>query len=102
MLDTYELKPESYPLNAVRYDLRKLRAHGLLERLPHSYRYRLTVKGQKVAVLMTLLRKRIYGPVSAATFHHRPAPEAAPDSRFERAYAKVDRAMDELILALAA
>jgi hypothetical protein len=102
VLDTFELKPENYSLNAVRYDLRKLRAHGLLERLPHSDRYRLTVKGQKVAVRMTLLRKRIYGPVSASAFQHRPSAEATPDSRFERAYAKVDRAMDELMLALAA
>jgi hypothetical protein len=102
VLDTFALKPESYALSAVRYDLRKLRAHGLLERLPHTYRYRLTVKGQKVAVLMTLLRKRIYGPLSASTFHHRPAADATPDSRFERAYAKVDHAMEELILALAA
>jgi hypothetical protein len=100
--DTFGLQPADYTLNAVRYDLRKLRAHGLLERVPHSYRYRLTVHGQKAATLMTLLRKRIYGPVAASTFEHRPSAEAMPNSRFERAYAKVDKAIDELMLALAA
>src|SRR5439155_26935978 len=59
LLDTFNIKPADYTLNAVRYDLRKLRAHGLLERVPHTYRYRLTVKGQKAATLLTLLRKRI-------------------------------------------
>ena len=102
ILDTFNLKAADYTPNAVRYDLRKLRAHGLLERIPHTYRYRLTLKGQKVATLLTLLRKRIYGPIAAATFHHRPAAQPTPNSPFERAYAKVDKAIDELLLALAA
>jgi hypothetical protein len=102
VLDTFNLKPSDYSLNAVRYDLRKLRAHGLLERIPHTYRYRLTLKGQKAATLLTLLRKRIYGPIAAATFQHRPTAEPTPNSPFERAYAKVDKALDELLLALAA
>ncbi len=102
VLDAFSLSPPQYSLNAVRYDLRKLRAHGLLERLAHSYRYELTLKGRKVATLLTLLRKRVYGPISASAFQHRPALDAQPNSRFERAYAKVDKAMDELITALAA
>jgi hypothetical protein len=102
VLDAFSLSPPHYSLNAVRYDLRKLRAHGLLERLPHSYRYQVTLKGQKAATLMTLLRKRIYGPISASAFHHRPASDLQPNSRFERAYAKVDKTMEDLILSLAA
>lgn len=102
ILDTFNLKAPDYSLNAVRYDLRKLRAHGLLERIPPTYRYRLTLKGQKAATLLTLLRKRIYGPIAAATFQHRPAAQPTPHSPFERAYAKVDHALDELLLALAA
>ena len=102
VLDSFSLSPQHYSLNAVRYDLRELRAHGLLEWLPYSYRYQLTLKGQKAATLMTLLRKRIYGPISASAFHHRPASDLQPNSRFERAYAKVDKAMEDLILSLAA
>ena len=75
---------------------------NVMERASHSYRYRLTLKGQKAATLMTLLRKRIYGPISASTFHHRPALDLMPNSPFERAHAKVDKALDELLLALAA
>jgi hypothetical protein len=102
LLDTFPIKPADYTLNAVRYDLRKLRAHGWLERLPHSYRYRLTIKGQKAATLWTLLRKRLYGPVAASTFHPPPPAGLMPNSGFERAYATVDKAIDELMLALAA
>jgi hypothetical protein len=40
---------------------------------------------------MTLLRKRIYGPLSASIFDHRPPADLMPNSRFERAYAKVDK-----------
>jgi hypothetical protein len=102
ILDTFNLKAAHYSRNAVRYDLRKLRAHGLLQRIPHTYRYRLTLKGQKAATLLTLFRKRIYGPLTASTFHYRPAFQCMPNSPFERAYAKVDKAIDQLILALAA
>ena len=34
ILDTFELKAAQYAVSALRYDLRKLRAHGLIERLP--------------------------------------------------------------------
>ena len=31
------------------YDLRRLRLYGLIERVPHSHRYRITQTGAKVA-----------------------------------------------------
>jgi hypothetical protein len=35
------------------YDLRRLRLHGLIERIPHSHRYQTTADGLKI----TLFRK---------------------------------------------
>jgi hypothetical protein len=102
ILDAFELKATQYSVSAIRYDLRKLRAHGLIERLPHTHRYRLSTKGQKVAILMTLLRKRVYGPLAASAFIHQPAPEPLPTSRIEIAYRKADRAFQGLIQAIAA
>jgi hypothetical protein len=102
ILDTFELHASDYPLNALRYDLRKLRAHGLIQRLPHTHRYRLTTKGQKVAILTTLLRKRIYGPLAASALVHKPAKTPIPTSRIETAYRKADRAFQGLIDAMAA
>lgn len=102
ILDAFELKPGQYPLSAIRYDLRKLRAHHLIQRIPHTQRYRLTTKGQKTAILTTLLRNRVYKPLAASAFVHRPASEPMPDSRIEAAYRKVDLAFEELMQAIAA
>lgn len=101
-LDTFELRATQYSLSAIRYDLRKLRAHGLIERLPHTHRYRLTTKGQKAAILMTLLRKRLYGPLAASAFGHKPSSEPVPPTPIEKAYRKADRAFQEVVDLLAA
>jgi hypothetical protein len=98
----FNLKDKDYTLNQIRYDLRKLRLHGIIERVPHSYAYRFTPKGLKKAILLVQLRKRIYGPIAFGVFHHRPDPEYCPDSAFERAYHKVDQAIDEIIQLMAA
>jgi hypothetical protein len=99
----FELAPAAYQLGALRYDIRKLKAHGLIQRVRQSYRWRLTVKGQKAAVLLLLLRKRVYGPLADSSFGARPdRTQPMPDCRWERAYHKVDTAIDELIECLAA
>jgi len=69
---TFHLPSSSYRRSQLTYDLRKLRAHGLLERAGRCYAYRLTRKGQKVALLFTLFRKRLYGPVAHSLFRHQP------------------------------
>jgi hypothetical protein len=102
ILDAFELKSRQYSPGAIRYDLRKLRAHHLIQRIPHTQRYRLTTKGQKTAILTSLLRKRVYGPLAASAFVHRPAPEPIPTSRIESAYRKADQAFDQLMHAMAA
>jgi DNA-binding transcriptional ArsR family regulator len=102
ILETFELRANQYSLSAIRYDLRKLRAHGLIERLPHTHRYRLTAKGQRVAILMTLLRKRLYGPLAASAFVHKPAAQPLPPTPIEKAYRKADRAFQEVIDLMAA
>ena len=40
--------PEQHRLASLRYDLSKLRAKGLVERVPHSRRYRLLAQGYTV------------------------------------------------------
>jgi len=52
VLTAYDLKAEHYTLNQLRYDLRKLKAHGLLQRDGKRYAYRLSDKGLKVALLV--------------------------------------------------
>jgi hypothetical protein len=102
VLDAYNLKPKDYTLTQLRYDLRKLRLHALIERVPKSYAYHFTSKGSKLSILLVQLRKRIYGPLAFGLFRTRPNPEFIPDSRFEKAYLKVEKAMDETIALMAA
>jgi len=42
----------------VTYDLRRLRLHGLIERIPKSHLYRITAKGLRTAIFYTRLYNR--------------------------------------------
>ena len=44
VLDTFDLSEKTYGLNQLRYDLRKLKGHGLIERDGSRYAYRLSRK----------------------------------------------------------
>ena len=48
-----------------RYDLSKLRAKGLVEKLPRSRRYRLAGKGYSICVVFLKLFEKIYAPLTA-------------------------------------
>jgi hypothetical protein len=100
--DRFEVTGEQYPLNRLRYDLRKLKGHGLLEREAGRYAYRLTEKGQRVAVLFLLFHQRLCGPVSGGQFGRRPEQRYCPRSPLERAYYKADQAIDEIVSILRA
>ena len=57
ILTAFGLKAENYTLTQLRYDLRKMKAHGLVERDGKRYAYRLTAKGNKAALLFVLFHK---------------------------------------------
>ena len=44
------------------YDLRRLRLHGIIERIPHTFRYRLTSYGLETAIAYTLAHDRVLKP----------------------------------------
>jgi len=102
VLTTFGLSPNTYTLTQLRYDLRKLKAHGLLERIGRSYRYRLNEKGVKAALLFILFHKRVCGPLANSLFHHRPEEALKPGSKVEAAYYKADRAIQQVLDLLAA
>ena len=68
----FGLSADAYSLTQLRYDLRKMRGHGLLDRDSRRYRYRLTEKGKRVAAMFVLFHQRICGPLANSLFHHRP------------------------------
>jgi len=58
-LTTFQLSDSAYGLNQLRYDLRKLKGHGLLERDGSHYAYQLTTRGIQVALLFLFFHKRL-------------------------------------------
>jgi hypothetical protein len=99
----FGLNDESYRLSSLSYDLRKLKGHGLVERDGGRYRYRLTEKGHRVAVLFLMFHQRLCGPLAGGQFGHRPNELHRPKiSKLEQAYYEADRAIDKIVTMLLA
>ena len=79
-----------------------MKAHGLLERIGRTYRYRLSDKGCKAALMFILFHKRVCGPLANSLFHHRPDEAFKPASKVETAYHKADHAIQQVLDLLAA
>jgi hypothetical protein len=59
MTDLYD---PSYNTHQATYDLRRLRLKGLIERIPATHTYRITVRGRAIATLFTRLAARVVVP----------------------------------------
>lgn len=57
---------DRYSSAQMTYDLRRLRLKGLIERIGHSHRYRLTELGLRVVTFFTKLYHRLFAPGLAA------------------------------------
>lgn len=62
-----------YNTDQMSYDLRRLRLHGLIEKIPGPNTYQVTPEGIRVAVFYTKTRDRLLGPLFNAA-HQPPAP----------------------------
>jgi hypothetical protein len=58
--------PGQISQGAITYQLRRLRLHGFVERLPKSFRYRVTDFGLRAALFFTRAYNRLLRPASAA------------------------------------
>jgi hypothetical protein len=101
ILTAFHLSEKAYGLNQLRYDLRKLKGHGLIERDGSRYAYRLTAKGVQVALLFLFFHKRLCGPLAHSRFHHQPDFKHRPESQLELAYHRADKAIQQIVHLLA-
>jgi hypothetical protein len=86
------LLPGQYTQGQMTYDLRRLRLHGLIERIPKSRRYRVTQFGYRAAMFLCRAYNRLFRPglaVLAAADPPLPAPLRA-------ALRQVEQAIDQL------
>lgn len=82
---------QDYTANQMTYDLRRLRLHGLIERIPGTNTYALTPDGLRVAVFYTKVHGRLLRPLIAAG-DQPPAP-----LELRRALATIDRTISDYV-----
>jgi hypothetical protein len=83
--------PQDVSAGRMTYQLRRLRVHGLIERVPHTHRYQVTARGLRIALFFTRVHARLFRPGLAAIM-----PEAVrDDSRLRRAFTQLERAIDQ-------
>jgi hypothetical protein len=102
ILTTFGLTTSTYTLTQLRYDLCKMKAHGLLERIGRAYCYRLSDKGTKAALMFILFHHRVCGPPANSLFHHRPDETLKPPCKIETAFHKADQTIQQVLDLLAA
>jgi hypothetical protein len=91
-LDPAHAKPGS-----MTYDLRRLRLHGLIERIPHSHRYIVTDQGLRSALFFSLTYQRLFPTVlSLRKPPHSPRRELRP-KKLPPSFIALVRCFDKLL-----
>src|SRR6201988_1475080 len=84
---------ERYTLASLRYDLSKLRAKGLVAKLPNSRRYQLLPHGYSICLIFLKLFERVYAPLTAGLLS-----PVKPDARLEsKSRSQLDRLYQRVI-----
>jgi hypothetical protein len=81
------------------YELRRLRLHGLIERLPSTHRYRLTGQGLRTALFYTRVYSRILRPTMAPIVATMPDTSKQAMRQFHAAEAAVNSWCDQAHIA---
>ena len=91
--------PDQYSAGRMTYDLRRLRLHGIVRRIPHSHRYELTPLGLRVALLFSRTYARLLRPTLAEIMPNAP-PSASPiRATFDKLEQLITHACQEVKLA---
>jgi hypothetical protein len=94
------LPPVRHKLTSLRYELSKLRAKGLVEKVPHSQHYRLLPEGYRLCVVYLKLFENIYAPLTAGVLKPFPSDAQFPRDKItqlDKLYLAVTQALDDLL-----
>ena len=84
--------PNTWPAGRATYDLRRLRLHGLIERIPRTPRYQITETGLRHALFLTRVHDRVIRTGSAQLTD----PDPPAPSRLRTADRTYHNALDHL------
>jgi hypothetical protein len=94
------LDPAHYPAGRMTYDLRRLRRHGLIERIPKSHRYDVTPAGLRIALFFSRTYARLLRPKLAQIMPASPPGDSPLRAAFDRLQTEIDRCCkDERLVA---
>lgn len=85
--------PSQWTRGRVTYQLRRLRLHGLIERVPKSHRYTLTERGEQVALWFTRCHARLFRPALGELFRE----DKSQATSLGRALAQFDQHVDRYL-----
>jgi hypothetical protein len=103
VLEALGATARTYSLASLRYDLSKLRAKGLVVKLPNSRRYQLLPQGYSICLLFLKLFERVYAPLTAGLLSPVPADgrlHRQKQTHLDRLYQRVVDDLDALVCAI--
>ena len=86
------LDPEHMTAGRMTYDLRRLRLHGIIERIPQTHRYHVTPFGLRVAMFFTRTYARVLRPGFSLALD-----PLAVDTPLRRQLERLDSVVDSFI-----
>ena len=89
------LDPANYPVGRMTYDLRRLRLHGLIQRIPHSHRYEITPEGLRIALFFSRTYARLLRPKLAEIMCVGPPAHSPLRAAFDRLQTEIDHCCEE-------
>jgi hypothetical protein len=102
-LDALGASPSQYSLASLRYDLSKLRAKKLVEKVPKTRRYRLIGKGYAICLVFLKLFEKIYAPLTAGLLKPFPGDRKLAEEKLaelDRLYQAVTDDLNKLVQAV--
>ena len=99
VLEALGCPAQHYTLASLRYDLSKLRAKGLVVKLPRSHSYQLCTRGYSISLVFLKLFERVYAPLTSGLLNPSRADlqlDRTKHSQLDRLYQRVVDDLDDL------
>lgn len=91
--------PLHYPPGRMTYDLRRLRLHGLIQRIPHSHRYQVTDIGLRIAMFFSRTYIHLICPTLSDIAPNAPTTGSALQKSFYHLQYQIERQCQRLKMA---